>query len=67
MINDLHKGRDTGPVWSVLIDVSAVLMTFISLTGLVLLFYFKLRRIPGVIVALAGAVLAIVLYRLGVP
>ena len=67
VINDLHKGRDTGPVWSVLIDVSAVLMTFISLTGLVLLFYLKLRRIPGVIVALAGAVLAIVLYRLGVP
>src|SRR5262249_52878217 len=52
LINDLHKGRDTGPVWSVLIDVSAVLMTVISLTGLVLLFYLKLRRIPGLIVAL---------------
>ena len=25
IINDLHKGRDTGPAWSVLIDVSAVL------------------------------------------
>ena len=56
VINDLHKGRDTGPVWSVVIDVSAVLMTFISLTGLVLLFYLKLRRIPGVIVALIGTV-----------
>ena len=67
VINDLHKGRDTGPVWSVLIDVSAVLMTLISLTGLVLLFYLKLRRIPGVIVALVGTILAIVLYRLGVP
>jgi uncharacterized protein len=67
VINDLHKGRDTGPVWSVLIDVSAVLMTVISLTGLVLLFYLKLRRIPGVIVALFGTILAILLYRLGVP
>jgi hypothetical protein len=66
VINDLHKGRDTGPVWSILIDVSAVLMTLISLTGLVLLFYLKLRRIPGLFVALAGAILAIVLYRLGV-
>jgi uncharacterized protein len=66
VINDLHKGRDTGPVWSVLIDVSAVLMTFISLTGLVLLFYLKLRRIPGVIVALIGTVVAFVVYRLGV-
>ena len=33
VINDLHKGRDTGPAWSVVIDVSAVLMTVISLTG----------------------------------
>src|SRR5262249_51367658 len=34
VINDLHKGRDTGPVWSVVIDVSAVLPTINSLTGL---------------------------------
>ncbi len=67
VINDLHKGRDSGPVWSVLIDVSAVLMTLISLTGLVLLFYLKLRRIPGVIVAVIGTVIAFVLYRIGVP
>jgi hypothetical protein len=66
LINDLHKGRDTGLVWSVVIDVSAVLMTVISLTGLVLLFYLKLRRIPGLIVALGGAILAFALYRLGV-
>ena len=50
IINDLHKGRDTGPAWSILIDVSAVLLTLISLTGLVLLFYLKLRRVPGLIV-----------------
>ncbi len=56
VINDLHKGRDTGPVWSVVIDISAVLLTVISLTGLVLLFYLKLRRKPGVIVALLGTV-----------
>ncbi len=67
VINDLHKGRDTGRVWSVLIDVSAVLMTFVSLTGLVLLFYLKLRRIPGLIVVVVGTMIAFVLYRLGVP
>ena len=42
-------------------------MTFISLTGLVLLFYLKLRRISGVVVALAGAVVVVTLYRLWVP
>jgi uncharacterized protein len=67
LLNDLHKGRDSGPVWSVVIDISAVLMTIISLTGLVLLFYLKLRRISGVVVALAGAVVVVALYRLWVP
>jgi len=67
VINDLHKGRDTGPVWSVVIDVSAVLMTAVSLTGLVLLFYLKLKRFSGVIVALAGTIIVILLFRYGVP
>jgi hypothetical protein len=67
VFNDLHKGRDTGAVWSVLIDVSAVLMSAISLTGLVLLFYLKLKRVSGLIVAAIGAILAILLFRFGVP
>jgi len=67
VLNDLHKGRDTGRVWSVFIDVSAVLMTAISLTGLVLLFYLKLRRVSGVIVALVGTAVVVVLFRLWVP
>jgi hypothetical protein len=67
VLNDLHKGRDTGAVWSVLIDVAAVLMTAISLTGLVLLFYLKLRRVPGVIVALVGTALVVVLSLFWVP
>lgn len=67
VLNDLHKGRDTGPVWSVLIDVVAVLMTVVSLTGLILLFYLKLRRVPGTVLIILGtlATLAVVYY--GVP
>jgi len=67
LINDLHKGRDSGPVWSAVIDVAAVLMTIISLTGLVLLFYLKLRRVSGVVIALAGAAVIVMLYRVWVP
>jgi hypothetical protein len=67
LINDLHKGRDTGKVWSWVIDLSAGLMTLISLTGLVLLFYLKLKRVPGLVVALAGTVALIVIFRLWVP
>jgi uncharacterized protein len=67
VINDLHKGRDTGPVWSAVIDLSAVLMTLVSLTGLALLFYLKLRRVPGLIVALIGAIIVVFLYLMYVP
>ena len=35
--NDLHKGRNTGIVWMIFIDVVAVAVLFFSLTGLVLL------------------------------
>ena len=35
VINDLHKGCDSGSGWSVVIDLSAVLMVLVSLTGLV--------------------------------
>lgn len=67
VLNDLHKGRDTGPAWSLLIDVSAVAMTLISLTGLALLFYLKLRRRPGLVVGLAGTAVALLVWRTWVP
>lgn len=67
VLNDLHKGRDTGAAWSWVIDISAVLMTLISLTGLVLLFYLKRRRIPGVVVGLVGAAVVAGVALLFVP
>ncbi len=56
VINDLHKGRDTGKAWSAVIDASAIVLTVISLTGLVLLFNLKRKRIPGLLVAVGGTV-----------
>jgi len=67
VLNDLHKGRDTGLAWSILIDASAIVLTFISLTGLVLLFYLKLRRILGLAVAIIGTIIVLALFLLGVP
>ena len=64
IINDLHKGRDTGKVWSVLIDVSAVLLTLVSLTGLLLLLFLKKRRISGLLVAALGLLAAYIVYRI---
>jgi hypothetical protein len=66
VINDLHKGRDTGPVWSLVIDLSAALMTIISLTGLAMIFYLKLRRGPGLVVSLLGTVVVVAICLLWV-
>jgi hypothetical protein len=67
VINDLHKGRDTGKSWSLLIDLSAVLMTLVSLTGLVLLFYIKRRRVSGLVTALVGTAVVAAVFWLLVP
>ena len=36
-LNDLHKGRNTGPVWRWLIDVFALACLVFAVTGLILL------------------------------
>jgi uncharacterized protein len=67
VLNDLHKGRDTGRGWSVLIDVSAVLLTLVSLTGLLLLFFVYKRRTSGLILAAAGAAVCWLVWLRFVP
>ena len=57
IMNDLHKGRDSGYGWSILIDVSAIMMILVSISGFALLFYLKLRRAAGLLTALAGTIL----------
>lgn len=56
IINDLHKGRDSGPAWSLFIDISAVLMVFISITGTLLLIWLKRLWKSGIWSIVGGAV-----------
>ena len=67
VLNDLHKGRDSGKGWSFLIDASAVFMTFVSVTGIVLLLFLQKRRFSGLIAATAGCALCLMVYLLWVP
>jgi hypothetical protein len=67
VINDLHKGRDSGKVWSGLIDASAILLTLVSLTGLLLLFFVYKRRTSGLILAAAGTIVCYLIYLRFVP
>jgi len=62
LLNDLHKGRDTGKIWSNVIDFSAVLMTLVSLTGLTLIFFLNKRRLSGLLLVAVGALLCWLVY-----
>ena len=67
IINDLHKGRDTGRAWSLMIDLSAVLMTLVSLTGMALIFFLPKRRMSGLVALAIGAVICYAIYVVFVP
>ncbi|MVN78860.1 peptidase [Hymenobacter sp. HMF4947] len=67
VLNDLHKGRDSGAKWSWVIDVSAGFLTLVSLSGLAMLFFLKNKRANGLLVALVGGALCYLLYALWVP
>jgi hypothetical protein len=54
VMNDLHKGRDTGTAWRWVIDVAAVFLVVIALTGLVLQLVLRKRRTSAVVGLLVG-------------
>lgn len=62
VLNDLHKGRDSGAAWSWLIDASAIFLTLVSLSGLVMLLFLKKKRLSGIVVGVLGGVLAYLIY-----
>lgn len=63
VLNDLHRGRDSGHNWSLLIDLSGVFLSLVALTGVGLLFYLKKIRTKGLAVTLVGGLLcALVAY-----
>ena len=67
VINDLHKGRDTGQIWSWVIDLSALLMVLVSVSGLVLILFIKRRRTPGLVFLVTGMIVSYLIYHFFVP
>jgi hypothetical protein len=67
VLNDLHKGRDSGTEWAVLIDVSAIITMLLSASGFGLLLYLKRRRLSGTMTAVAGTALLIAVWWIWVP
>lgn len=67
LMNDLHKGRDSGKGWSWIIDVSAVFLIIVSLSGLILLLFIKKKRLAGLITAIIGLLICYLIYVVFVP
>lgn len=67
VMNDLHKGRHSGKAWSGVIDFSAIFLVIISLTGMGLMFFLKRLRTAGLLTALAGFILVLLIARFLVP
>jgi len=67
LMNDLHKGRDSGKAWGLVIDVSAILLIIVSVTGIALLLYIKRRRNNGLLATLGGLIILLIVLWLCVP
>lgn len=67
IMNDLHKGRDSGKGWGWIIDISAVFLILVSLSGLILLFFMKKRRTAGLITGVIGLFICYLIYLIFVP
>jgi hypothetical protein len=66
-LDDLHRGKDAGRAWSLIIDVSAVLLLLGSLTGILMWYALPRRRKLGVMSLAAGVVVCVAIYLVWVP
>ena len=66
-LNELHKGHDAGRAWGWVIDASAILLTLVSFTGLILIWFVYKRRAAGLLLALLSAVAVLAIYRWLIP
>ena len=67
VLNDLHKGRNSGQVWPWFIDISAVLMVFFALTGVCLLVPKKKSFALGLKWTAFGTLVTVLIYLFAVP
>jgi hypothetical protein len=64
---DLHRGKDSGASWSLVIDGLALLFVVVSVTGLILWTSLKSRAQHGLAILIVGTVLGFAVYFATVP
>lgn len=61
VLNDVHKGRNTGSSWKWVIDVAGGLLVFVALTGLGIQLFMRKNRRLALGLAIGGAALTVAL------
>lgn len=67
IINNLHRGRYTGPAWSLVIDFSAILIVLACLTGFVLWLALPRRKQLGIFFLASGTVATMAIIYFLIP
>jgi hypothetical protein len=67
LFRDLHTGRNSGPVWTVVIDLSAALLAIGSLIGLGLSLALRQHSVAGLAALVGGGAIVCALYAFWVP
>lgn len=67
LINDLHKGMETGAAWRRIVDATALLIGFSAISGIVTLVSLPKRRVPGLLTTIGGGVVVLAIYWWFVP
>ncbi|MEG3220162.1 PepSY-associated TM helix domain-containing protein [Vibrio gigantis] len=67
LLNDLHKGRNSGEVWKWFIDITALLMIFFVVTGVCLLLPKKKTLNTSIKWTVLGSAISLVIYFVAVP
>ncbi|MCY1162220.1 putative TM-like protein [compost metagenome] len=61
MLNDLHRGKNSGLAWSWLIDISAIIVIALSLVGYILFLSIQTRLVTHLVLTAASLALIILL------
>jgi len=67
IVNDLHKGKNTGAVWKLVIDVTGFLVLALSVIGYVLFFSLRFRLRTSLILTAVSLAVFLGLYLAFVP
>ena len=66
LINDLHRGKNSGTAWSWLIDISAIVIMILSIAGFILFLSIKTRLMTHLLITASSLAVMILLIWLAV-